>query len=369
VPTPKPLPFQEFFAGCGLVSQALRGAFKPTWSKDIDPKKQAVYVANHGSSHFHLGDVTQVKGASLPQSVLSWASFPCQDLSLAGPQDGIHGRRSGLIWEWMRILDEQGDAKPPVIALENVAGFVAAEGGAYYREAHRALTKRGYRVGCIMLDAVRWIPQSRPRIFVIGIQKGIEVPPGLIGSSPSWCHTVGILRATEGLTDFVWWHLPEPPKRTSVLADVLEWDAPVDDPKTARERLGMVAPQHQSVLLQELNNGFKVAPGYKRTRNGRQVLELRFDGVAGCLRTPEGGSSRQFLVLRKDGKLHTRLVTARETARLMGAPDSYNLVGSYNDIYKAMGDAVAVPPVAWLGRHLLRPLANTANRRAVYEFS
>ncbi len=111
----------------------------------------------------------------------------------------------------------------------------------------------------------------------------------------------------------------------------------------------------------KLDNGFLVAPGYKRTRQGKQVLELRFDDIAGCLRTPEGGSSRQFLVIKKSGKLLTRVLTARETARLMGAPDTYKLPGSYNDAYRAMGDAVAVPPARWLAKHLLFPLSEALN--------
>jgi DNA (cytosine-5)-methyltransferase 1 len=109
--------------------------------------------------------------------------------------------------------------------------------------------------------------------------------------------------------------------------------------------------------------GMKVFPGYKRIRNGRQVLELRFDDLAGCLRTPEGGSSRQFLVLCHDGKLQTRLLSVKEAAALMGVRKSYKIPGSYNEGYKAMGDAVAVPPVRHLGRHLLVKLAMLAMKR------
>jgi DNA (cytosine-5)-methyltransferase 1 len=79
--------------------------------------------------------------------------------------------------------------------------------------------------------------------------------------------------------------------------------------------------------------------------------------MAGCLRTPEGGSSRQLLILARDGALATRLLTVEETARLMGAPTRYKIPGSYNDGYKAMGDAVSVPAVRYLARHLLFPLA------------
>jgi DNA (cytosine-5)-methyltransferase 1 len=63
-------------------------------------------------------------------------------------------------------------------------------------------------------------------------------------------------------------------------------------------------------------------------------------------------------VLRKpDGKLATRLLTVKETARLMGAPGKYKIPGSYNDGYKAMGDAVAVPVARHLAAHLLLPIA------------
>ena len=98
------------------------------------------------------------------------------------------------------------------------------------------------------------------------------------------------------------------------------------------------------------------APGYRRTRSGKQVLELRFDNLAGCLRTPEGGSSRQIIVIKKNGELRSRLLTVREAARLMGAPETYKIPGSYNDGYKALGDAVAVPVATWLAQHLLSPL-------------
>ena len=87
---------------------------------------------------------------------------------------------------------------------------------------------------------------------------------------------------------------------------------------------------------------------------------MRFDGIAGCLRTPEGGSSRQLLIMKRGGKISTRLLTVRETARLMGAPEAFIIPGGYNDGYKAMGDAVAAPVAAYLGRHLLSKLTEAA---------
>ena len=112
-----PLPtFLEFFAGSGLVAQGLKRHFKAAWANDICEKKAAVYTANHAKKHFHLGSISDVRGADLPLAQLSWASFPCQDLSLAGLTAGIHGERSGLVWEWLRIMDEMAEYPPVMVA-------------------------------------------------------------------------------------------------------------------------------------------------------------------------------------------------------------------------------------------------------------
>jgi DNA (cytosine-5)-methyltransferase 1 len=149
--------------------------------------------------------------------------------------------------------------------------------------------------------------------------------------------------------------------RVTFLDDIVESGTKGEDEVATKRTISLISPRHQTRLLQELANGFRVAPGYKRTRAGQQVLELRFDRVSGCLRTPEGGSSRQVLVLKEDGRLVTRLLTVREAARLMGVRDSYKIPGTYNDGYRAMGDAVAVPVVRYLAEHLLTPLATRLN--------
>ena len=118
-------------------------------------------------------------------------------------------------------------------------------------------------------------------------------------------------------------------------------------------------------MIDGISSGTRTAfPGYRRTRNGKQVLELRFDNLSGCLRTAEGGSSCQFLLLHDAGEWKARLITAREAARLMGAPERYQLSRSYHESYNAMGDAVVVPVVKHLVDHLLVPLATTCNVHA-----
>lgn len=345
--------YLEFFAGSGLVAYALQSYFKAEWANDICEKKAAVYKANHGKKHFHLGSIADVSGGDLPVAKLSWASFPCQDLSLAGLTAGIHGKRSGLVWQWLRIIDEMPN-RPPLLVAENVTGLISVDNGSHYRILHEALRSRGYKVGAVVLDAIHWVPQSRARIFVIAIQNGIDIPDALLAHEPNWLHPSYVVKVAKDLEGWLWWNMPKPPKRKKDLADLIEWNAQCNEKKDADRNLRLIPGHHRTQLGQE---DVTVAAGYKRTRNKRQVLELRFDGVAGCLRTPKGGSSRQFVVLKRNGKLFTRLLTIRETARLMGAPESFKLPGTYNDGYKAMGDAVAAPVARYLARHLLSLLA------------
>ncbi len=350
--------YLEFFAGSGLVAQGLKTMFKPIWANDIDEKKGAVYTANHTNKHFHLGSISDVEGKDLPAATLAWASFPCQDLSLAGLAGGIHGKRSGLVWEWLRIIDEMKEP-PSILVAENVLGLVSSGGGEHYRTLHGALVERGYKVGAMLLDAVRFVPQSRPRIFVVAVRGDVEVPASLTSPTPTWLHPEAVQKAASGLESWVWWHMPEPPTRSEVLADIVEFDADFASTAIDERNIGLISPKHAALLDALPKKQTFVAPGYKRTRAGKQVLELRFDNVAGCLRTPSGGSSRQILVIRKNGRLKSRLLTVKETARLMGAPETYKIPGTYNDGYKAMGDAVAVPVAKWLAKKLLLPLADT----------
>ncbi len=345
------IPFHEFFAGSGLVSNGLREYFTACWANDISEKKKAVYVSNLGGDVFQLGDVSEVSGRDLPAAKLSWASFPCQDLSLAGKFGGIHSERSGLVWQWLRILDEMGDEAPRVVCLENVVGLVSSRGGNDYRTLHAALEERGYRCGAVLVNADSFVPQSRPRVFVIATSS--HVPAKLVSDAPSWLHNRQIAALGNSIDGFLWWSADRPDPREKDLEDVVEADAPFD----RSDAVALVPASHVEKFA---SSGREYATGYRRTRGGRQVMELRCDGEAGCLRTPAGGSSRQYLFHRSPDGLEARLLTVREVARLMGAPDDWKLPGSYNDGYFAMGDAVASPVAEWLGKTFLRPLVEAA---------
>ena len=342
----------EFFAGSGLVAYGMKGCFSPVWSNDINERKAMVYRANFASDHFVLDDIKNIHGDKLPAAHLSWASFPCQDLSLAGNMRGIYAERSGLVWEWLRVMDEMSE-RPKILALENVSGLLSADGGRNYISLHEALVERGYRCGAIAINSDIFVPQSRPRVFVIAVKRDVPIPDNLIGSKPNWLHNKVATNIGGKLDDWIWWQTERPKRREKGLIDILELDAEFDKDDVLR-----LVPER---MMNELcRKDDVIATGYRRTRHGNQQLELRFDGIAGCLRTPAGGSSKQYVVVRKNGQNHARLLTVREAARLMGVPDSFSLPGSYNDGYFAMGDAVVMPVAKFLAERFLKPLTEAA---------
>jgi DNA (cytosine-5)-methyltransferase 1 len=361
----------DFFAGSGLVRLGLSPEFDTVWANDNCTKKRDTYAANHPRDRFVLASIEDVRGGSIPSADMAWASFPCQDLSLAGNLNGMQsGTRSGLFWEWIRVLREmQADGnKPSVLIAENVVGFVVANEGRHFRQAYYALRALGYRAGAVVVDADAFVPQSRRRAFLIAVAEDVPVH-GLVQQLPSEpFHTDSLVRTSLAVGDpeWLWWKMPKAEGKRPTFADICERNAPCDPLSKTQELCAMLSPVNKRKLDRAKRaNTFFAGTAYRRTRpneEGQKVqrLEIRFDGTAGCLRTPNGGSSRQTVIIVDCGEVRSRLMTVRECARLMGAPDTYALPGSYNDGYRAMGDAVAVPVTRWITQHLLAPLVERA---------
>jgi DNA (cytosine-5)-methyltransferase 1 len=157
------------------------------------------------------------------------------------------------------------------------------------------------------------------------------------------------------------------------LEDCLERDSPMVNWNSRDETsrlIAMMTDTNRHKLERARASGRRVVgAAFRRTRRdalGRAVqrLEIRFDGQAGCLRTPAGGSSRQIVIEIDGERVRTRLMTPRETARLMGLSDDYRLPDNANEAYHLIGDGVVVPVVAHLERHLLRPPACASGERS-----
>lgn len=365
----------EFFAGGGMARIGLEG-WRTVFANDLDPMKARAYAANFGAEHLVQGDVWSLSADDLPagRADLAWASSPCQDLSLAGARGGLSARRSGAFWGFWRLikaLDVQGRA-PRLVVIENVTGLLTSRGGEDFRTLCGLLAGSGWRFGALEIDAALWLPQSRPRLFVVATREDAAAPPGPVAPF----HSRGVTAAFEGLPETTraawrWWRLFAPPARNTDLAALLEPDEAVDwldEDRTAR-LLDLMGPLHRQRLEAALAGGERrVGAAYRRVRREggtrTQRLEVRFDGLAGCLRTPAGGSSRQFVIVAEAGRIHARLLTGREALRLMGVPEGYRVPGPEGAALKVAGDGVAVPVVRTLSKGLLLPLLGGAARAA-----
>jgi DNA (cytosine-5)-methyltransferase 1 len=358
--------FLEFFAGGGMARVGLGEGWACAFANDFDAVKAATYRANFpdAEGHFHEGDVFALSADALPTADLAWASSPCQDFSLAGARAGLSGGKSSAFfgfWTLMKALSAQGRA-PPVIVIENVVGLLTSHHGDDFTALCGVLSEEGYRFGALEIDAGAFVPQSRPRVFVVATR----LPTAALEGSSAF-HTRAVREAAARLPEdlqarWIWWAAPSPPSRNTDLAVVLEPDAAVawNPPERTQALLALMADSHrQAVETRRKAGGRSVGAVFRRMRGGQQRAEVRFDGLAGCLRTPRGGSSRQTLLVIENGEVRSRLVTPREGARLMGLPDGYALPRSQTAGLQVIGDGVAVPVVRWLAESLLEPLLDS----------
>ena len=355
----------EYFAGIGLMRLGLdQAGWTTTFANDIDEKKHRMYCDHFGNSpEFVLGDVHAINPSSVPTTLLATASFPCNDLSLAGARKGLAGQHSSAFWGFINILEKMGSRRPPMILLENVTGFLTSKGGDDFHEALSALNRLGYAVDAFIIDAARFVPQSRQRLFVVGQQGStsrVEETPSLLQSD---------LRPA-ALADFILWHpdirwnlraLPTLPSHLLKLDDIIEELSPNSAAWWSGERceylLNQMSPKHRDLadkMIAAPKSSY--ATVFRRVRATGSMAELRTDGIAGCLRTPRGGSGRQILFCAGRGKYSVRLLTARECSRLMGAPD-FRLNVPLNQALFGFGDAVCVPAIQWIADNYLTPLA------------
>ena len=376
-PAPSPT-FYEFFCGGGMARLGLGPQWTCALANDNDASKARSYADNFGREGLVVRNVAHLKLSDLPgAATLAWSSFPCQDLSLAGDRAGLGAARSGTFWAFWRLmlgLRSEGRA-PKLIVIENVTGLITSHSGRDFDAICDALADAGYRYGAVMIDAKLYVPQSRERIFIVAVDDAVPIAASIVAASPSLpFHPPQLVAACNRQKSAtpIWWRLPTPPIRNTVFADLIE-DKPTNvawHTQAETDRLvTMMALANIAKLDAAKLAGKRMVGGlYKRMRDeasGRvQRVEIRFDDVAGCLRMPTGGSSRQTVMIVDSDTVRSRLLSPREAARLMGLPDTYVLPRNYNEAYGLMGDGVVVPAVRWLAEHILEPLMALSIQKA-----
>jgi len=364
--------FAEFFAGIGLMRMGLeQEGWSVAYANDIDNLKKDMYVSHFGDDepHFVVDDIHKISAASVPTVMLATASFPCNDLSLAGARRGLAGKQSSAFWGFVKVLHEMTDRRPPLILIENVPGFLTSHGGKDFREAMVALNQLGYAVDPFIIDAVSFVPQSRQRLFVVGILETVMTRESHQQIFPdSDLRPAKLVDFIVGNSDVQWAirTLPSPRRSRKELHAILDSVPEAGDGWWSEQRaaylLNQMSPRHLEIAKKMISGKeWSYGTVFRRVRNSRSMAELRVDGIAGCLRTPRGGSGRQILFKAGYGKYFVRLLNPRECARLMGAPD-YTINVGPNQALFGFGDAVCVPVISWIARTYLKPVIQELQR-------
>lgn len=361
-----PLTVAEYFAGIGLVRLGLEQVgWQVLFANDWDEGKAAMYHANFPAAHYHVGDIFDLEPGAVPATTLATCSFPCIDLSLAGKNSGLRGAHSSAFWGFIRVLRGQGAQRPPLVLLENVPGWVTSNRGEDFRTTISALNELGYCCDVYTLDALHFTPQSRQRVFVVGIQ-GVTATPdwAVLLKRPRSLLTPSLQRAILAHRDLGWYFREPartPPPHHIGLAAVIEAMEDGDKRWWVEEEvtrhLAMMAPAHRErVQALATQAGWHYRTFYRRVRHGQQRAEVRQDEIAGCLRTARGGSSRQMVVAAGEGQIKMRHLTPREYARLQGAPDTFPIPDNTIQALTGFGDAVCVPVITWIAETILNPM-------------
>jgi DNA (cytosine-5)-methyltransferase 1 len=334
------------------------------------------------ADYYHVEDVWKTERilARIPARPvdLATASFPCVDLSLAGNLKGLAGEDSGAFYGFIKVikkLRQQGRA-PRAVLIENVIGFLSSHDGKFFRVALQQLADLGYFVDAFIVDAKHFTPQSRPRVFIVGFEEPVmpakryqsylfdddsssfRENPEPLESTMRPRRLLEKLGTTKLKTGWVPLLLPQLPRESRNLDLCIDKDDSEDWWKEWRvkKHLNEMHPTHLSRIT-ALKKGHNISVGtiYRRVREGRSRSEIRTDGLAGCLRTPRGGSSKQIVFTAGRGKIRMRWMTPREYARLQGCPD-YPITVDRNEALWGFGDAVCVPVISWIAENVLSQL-------------
>jgi DNA (cytosine-5)-methyltransferase 1 len=377
--TDKTKTFLEFFAGIGLVHLGLRkSGWKCVYANDISEKKMEMYLDEFPAmDYYHREDVwktNEVVDRITAPALLATASFPCIDLSLAGQMRGLDGDHSGSLFGFVRVLKELKNhgRLPKMIMLENVVGLLTGRNGEDFRKTCQSVAELGFYLDALIVDAKYFTPQSRPRLFIIGVVAGAVPPSSARENTPLFVARLNrrvnscnprlreAVRNTSLPTGWIAFDTPNLTPTKMSLADVIDtdehqawWSQEEVDKHLARTS---EAHRHKIEWYRESGKTW-ISTMFRRIRQGTTRVEARFDGIAGCLRTANGGSARQIVILVQNHQIKMRWMTPREYARLQGAP-LFNIQRGVNQTLTGFGDGVCVPVIEWIDRHILSEVAS-----------
>jgi DNA (cytosine-5)-methyltransferase 1 len=300
--------FIDLFAGIGGMRLAFQDAggicvFSSEWDKD----SQKTYEANFGEVPY--GDITKISEDEIPEFDVLLAGFPCQPFSSIGQRAGFkHETQGTLFYDVLRIISGK---RPAAFLLENVKGLVSHDGGKTFETIKKCLTKEGYEIHFEILDSSDFgVPQVRKRIYIVGFDKS----------------------RFKGEIKFEW---PSPKKKKMGIGKFVEKDI-TDRP---------ISKHLQKSYI------FKVDDGRP------EIIDQNSDFPVKTLVASYHKIQRLTGTFVADGPTGLRLLSTNECKAIMGFPKSFKIPVSRTQMYRQMGNSVAVPVVKLVASQLVETLA------------
>ncbi len=349
-------PLADFFAGAGLVREALN-SWQCVYALDNDPVKAAMYEARFPGTKVHICDVmrTQEVVARIPPGVvLAAGGWPCTDLSSGGKKQGLAGPLSSAWYGFLAVLEALGPRRPPLFLGENVAGLYTHH-PEDFREIALGLHRLGYRLACFVLNGREFVPQSRKRVFIVGVADGLAVPEIEVPLEWELRSRPPELAMLMNDIDIPWLPLmpPPPPRRQERLADLADLESGDwwDEGRTRRHLARLTATSRRKL------DRFLASPGLHVFAIGWQQKgwAIRTDGLSNCVQ-PHRHGSRQLIGVVEDSRLRVRHLSVVESGLLMGSSGDWTKFRPRHARI-GLGDGVVVPAVRWIDTHILRPIA------------
>ena len=370
--------FISLFSGMGGFDLGLeRAGFDCVAQVEIDKHCNAV-LARHWPNVRRYEDVTKVSGQNLPNADVICGGFPCQDISLAGGRRGLGGERSGLWWQFYRILSEQ---RPAWCLIENVPGLRSSGKRRDMGAILGSLGELGYGWAYTSLDSqYAGLAQQRERVFIVGHlgdsagpAEVLFEPEGSGGDTPpSREAEAGVARTITARSNVA--GSPERDDTDFVIAPPLAYAL---TGRSSGERLetegtyvvrtaqtGSNGWGVQRDVALTLDGGNVTAEGHDASEDGTgRGTPLVFDWQSGG-DVRHNVSDKHTSALQSSqvpavfGPFGVRRLTPLECLRVQGFPDDWlNDLGLRDSAkYRMCGNAVSVPVIEWIGARLLAAL-------------
>ena len=299
--------FIDLFAGVGgmrLAFESVGG--ECVFSSEWDESAQKTYEANFGEKP--SGDITQIKTSEIPNFDFLLAGFPCQPFSSIGKREGFkHATQGTLFYDVLRIIE---DKQPKAFLLENVQGLTNHDKGNTFRIIQGSLKDAGYEIFHKVLDASDYgVPQFRKRIYIVGFKKD------LFKNTP----------------EYYW---PIPKKNKVGIGKFVETNVE-----------GFSISKHlQKTYLYKIDDGRP------------QIIDPTSNFPVKTLVASYHKIQRLTGTFVADGETGVRLLTPSECKAIMGFPKTFKIPVSRTQMYRQMGNSVAVPVIKAIAQEMVATL-------------